>query len=438
MSRSLKLKRILSNLLVILALISVNQWSILPLGNTYTNWLIYLIISIVILLTRKYYFNMENDSLLIFIKIYVFWVLICFIRGLFVAENYWDYKNLMNSSFALFLIVSVYIFTSPLITFDFLRAWLKYALPLFLLFSFLITTDSYGYYLVPISFFALFFPELNLRWRLLIVAISLMVVLIDLDARSNVIKFAFPLVLSLFLYIKKTIKSDLLKVIHICLIALPLVFFVLAISGIFNVLRIEDYISGDYVKTKIVAGEVREVNLKIDTRTFIYDEVITSAIKNKYFLFGRTPARGYDSNYFGVQNAEELGTGRYERYGNEVSILNIFTWTGILGLFFYFLIFYKASYFAIYHSKSNYLKLLGLYIAFRWAYAWVEDFNRFDIMNVMLWVCVAICYSKEFRSMTDKEFKIWFNAIFSKRNKIHKSDYATVLSSINNSTQSKI
>jgi hypothetical protein len=197
--------------------------------------------------------------------------------------------------------------------------------------------------------------------------------------------------------------------------ALPFVFLFLGVTKTFNVFQIDEYVKGTYTEKKIIAGQVKEMDLKADTRTFLYKEVIMSAIKNNYILIGRSPARGNESEHFGEHAAIELKTGRYERYINEVSILNIFTWTGLVGLVLYFFVFFKAVYLAIYKSNNFFLKVIGLYVTFRWIYAWVEDFNRFDIMNIVLWMLIAICYSEQFRNMSDADFKTWLNSIFKKK-----------------------
>ena len=43
------------------------------------------------------------------------------------------------------------------------------------------------------------------------------------------------------------------------------------------------------------------------------------------------------------------------------------------------------------------------------------NFNSFSSMNLMLWAVVAMCYSKYFREMTDKEFIFWVRSIFDRR-----------------------
>ena len=96
-----------------------------------------------------------------------------------------------------------------------------------------------------------------------------------------------------------------------------------------------------------------------------------------------------------------------ERGGCEVSILNIYTYIGLIGVIIYYLIFYSSSYLAIYKSNNIYIKLLGVFITFRWLYAWVEDFNNFDINYVMIWFMIGMCYSTQFRNMNNCQFKKW-------------------------------
>jgi hypothetical protein len=409
---NIKTKDVLAILIVILTMTSLTLWSSIPIGSTITDWVLFGFIIFIFLFKKNEYYNPSNDSHLWFVKKFVLWVLICFVRGLFVAEYYWDFKNLINASCALFLSLSIYIFTNPNVLKRVLNTWLHYAFPLFIFFIPILHPLSFGYYLFPISFLALFIPALTFKWRFIILGVSLFVILSSLDARSNVIKFLVPMLFSMLFYIKFFLRSKFFILINIIIFFVPIFLFILAVNGTFNIFNLEENVSGNYTSEKIKDGEKIEENLMVDTRTFLYEEVIFSALKNDYVLFGRTPARGNDSFYFGNFTAEELGTKRYERYSNEVSILNIFTWTGLVGVVLYFFIFFKATYLAIVKSKSSFLKILGLYVSFRWATAWVEDFNRFDIMNLMLWMVIAMCYSKKFRKMTDFEFKIWINKIF--------------------------
>ena len=117
--------------------------------------------------------------------------------------------------------------------------------------------------------------------------------------------------------------------------------------------------------------------------------------------------------FFTFSSSEDkvIGIRQGERYGTEVSILNIFLHTGLIGVLLYFLIFCYASYLAICKSRNIYIKLIGIFIAFRWCYGWVEDFNQFDINYAMLWLFIAMCFSTQFRMMTNRQFRVWLSSI---------------------------
>ncbi len=56
--------------------------------------------------------------------------------------------------------------------------------------------------------------------------------------------------------------------------------------------------------------------------------------------------------------------------------------------------------------------MLGVYIAFRWLFSWVEDVNSFSLNYFMLMMMIGLCFSYSFRNMTDKEITIWARGIF--------------------------
>jgi hypothetical protein len=347
------------------------------------------------------------------VNYYLSWNVFQIIRGTFVAETYWDWKGLLTNAFALLMPLVVFGGTEKALLQDMLRKYFKIALPLFPFFILLIMTDAYGFYLVPISFLILFFPLLSSRWKLLVVFSTLFVVLSNLGARSNVVKFFVPFLLLSIYYVRSWISLRLLEFIRIILIITPFFFFVLGVTGVFNVFAISSYLEGSYVEKKIdVNGDENSDDLTVDTRTFLYVEVLQTAAKYNTWVFGRSPARGNETEWFA--DLAEI-TGRKERLGNEVAILNIFTWTGLVGVFLYLVVFYRASYLSVMKSNNIYSKMLGIYIAFRWAYAWVEDINNFSLTNMFLWLTLGICLSTTFRNMSDADFKTWISDIFKRR-----------------------
>ena len=378
----------------------------IPIGNTTIWWILYTFILYAYIAGKKFFYsNSDSDHRIIIVKWYLIWNIICIIRGVFLVETYWDLKGLVSSMFGLVLPVVAYVLTNKTIFQSILISYIRYALPLFLLVSLIISPAAYGFYLVPISFFVFFLPVLPRPWKLVVTGLAILVVLADFGARSNVIKFGVPfLLLSLYFFRSILFYRFPMEVLRKGLMLLPWILFILAINGGFNIFKMDEYIGGNYVTTSINArGEVVEDVLTSDTRTSLYIEVLETAKKYNSWLIGRTPARGSESEVF--SSLSEI-TGRQERLSNEVAILNIFTWTGIAGVILYMMIFYQASYLALNRSNNIFLKMLGIFIAFRWGYAWVEDINNFSLSNFFLWAIIGMCFSRHFRAMSNKEIKI--------------------------------
>lgn len=381
------------------------------LNNTTIVWVLSIIILAVFFLARYSFFDRKNEQNLRIVWIYLLWNIVCIVRGMLVAEIYWDWKGLISNAMALLLPIVAYSATNKKVVQYMLSYYVRYVLPLFLIFALILRADAYGFYLIPMSFLLLFLPALTLRQKILVITVTLVVITADLGARSNVIKFGVPLLILGFYYLRSMITVKVMEAVRLSLFVIPVVLFLLGVSEIFNVFKMDDYVKGDYttVGTDEFGNRV-EINVTTDTRTFIYSEVLQSAINNNYWLLGRTPARGNDSEIFG-ERAYEL-TRRSERLANEIGLANVFTWTGIAGVILYTLIFFRASYLAVNRSANIYAKMLGIYIAFRWLYAWVEDVNNFSLNYFMLWVMIGLCFSYTFREMTNKEVAVWVRGIF--------------------------
>jgi hypothetical protein len=126
----------------------------------------------------------------------------------------------------------------------------------------------------------------------------------------------------------------------------------------------------------------------------------------------RSIARGYNSITFGEWADEVTQTSRGERQSCEVSILNVFNYFGIIGAIIYICIFSQATWLAIYKSNNDYVKLIALYVSFRWLIAWIEDFSNMDLNYLFLWIMIGMCFSVTFRKMNNIEFNSWLKAIF--------------------------
>ena len=385
----------------------------LLLDKTIIQWIASFFILAIFFLSWRFFFDKLNKKNMMVVNIYFLWTIISIIRGLLEVQGYWEWKGLISNVMGLLLMLVVYTATNKVAVQSLLSFYVRYALPLFLILIFLITAGAYGFYLMPISFLLLFLPALSTKHKIILFSFATVVLLANLGARSNVIKFAIPLIILLIYYLRSYLSTTILESARLILIITPFVFFILGVTGVFNVFGMDEYIGEQNVTKTDHEGRQYEENLAGDTRTFIYVEVLQSAIQNDYWLFGRTPARGNDSPSFGAESFEF--TGRYERLANEVGIANVFTWMGVVGVISYFLIFLHASFLAVNRSRNIYAKMLGVYVAFRWLFSWIEDVNNFTLNYFMLWIMIGLCFSYSFRMMTDYEVTIWIRGVFDKR-----------------------
>lgn len=405
----------LAFLIVLLTIEAGFVWTtaLSSINLTYIWWFLHFLILYNIYKMRKYS-ELDRVSMKL-VKYYFIWMIFCSVRGLFVAENYWEYKQLVSGFLTLSIPAFAVVFSNSQILRTCLSYWLRYALPFLIVFlAFGFRGETIHFYAGPVLTLSCFLPVIPRKWRYLFLFLLFVMIVVDLGARSQIIKALAAILLSLALITSKYLTNNILKIAHWSCYVLAIVFLVLGVTGQFNIFEEMSSHEGQYTEKVVRDGEAVEVDAAVDTRTFIYVEVINSAIKNHYVLFGRTPARGNDSASFGYYMAEDLKTGKYERHRNEVCHPNVFTWLGLIGMLMYTFIYMRSSWLAVYRSKNIYVKIVGVYIAFRWMYGWVEDINAFDIANASLWMLMAIGFSREFREMDNMEFKFWIKSIFNK------------------------
>lgn len=395
-----KTSKFLNYAILLISVSSVLQWCELLIGNTFLWWLLDGLILI------KFFVLTRGQERITPIFVFLLCVGVSFVYGVtWQAYTYWDWKLLVSNLMVFSLPLTVYVFLTPSILCSVLHFWLRRAWIILLILAPFLASDAFGRFLMPYSFLALFFTVLNTRNRIIIAIAYGITITLGNESRSDMLKFSVCLLLGFVYYIPiiRSIFKRWMKEIVYVLWVLPIVMLGLGVTGVFNVFNIEEELGleGTYMIKSSNSGE--DVSALTDTRTFLYSEEITSAIKNNYVIQGRSMARGYDSLFFGDNDESKRG----ERGKCETSILNIFNYFGLIGVIIYFGIFVTASYKAIAHSKNVYVPIIGVYVAFRWLFGWIEDFSNFDLNYLFLWIMISICYSDEYRNMTNQEFIGW-------------------------------
>lgn len=402
----MKYAKFLALTILLISVSSVLQWCELPIGNTFVWWLLQSFI-----LFTFYKLKPKGYSLPT-IKLFLAMLIVNAICGaVFMTENYWDWKMLVANLMVFLLPLACYAYSSPIILSKTLKPWFRFAWILLIVLAPFLHSDAYGRFLVPFSFLSLFFAQLNKKFILLTLVAYAITIILGYESRSDMLKFSVTLFLGIaFIFVgKKKYFLKLAKTICVTLFIAPFIFLYLGLSGTFNIFQIDEEL-GFEGKYTMKTTDDEDISALADTRTFLYVEEISSAVKYNYYVFGRSIARGYESFAFGQGIDEDLGVKRGERGSCETSILNIFNYFGIFGVLVYLLVFASAVRIALKESKNRFIPLVAICVAFRWTFAWVEDFSRFDLNYLFLWIMIGMCFSPLFRNMTDHDIKLWIKS----------------------------
>ncbi|MBR1706869.1 MAG: hypothetical protein IJ721_08825 [Bacteroidales bacterium] len=333
------------------------------------------------------------------------------VYGVFMAEGYWDYKNLVSNLLFFLMPSCIFCFSDMRVIQRCSRAQLI-ALPVLLVLLYLfLYREGIVRLLYIVPFFLLFNRSLSPVSRLYVFVLTLCILLLgDWNSRATLIRLGGTFLLSLLLWISGAFSSGrTFRVGTVLIYVAPVVFLLLAVHTDFNIFKIGEDYEGKYVlEDEMVEGY--EADLVGDTRTLIYMENIQSAIQQGYYIWGHSMARGYTTELY--SDVDMISWSRSERPDSEVGILNVFTHFGLVGVVLYTLIFIISSFRALSRGRSREMKLLGVWIAFRWMLSWMEEFTMFDINNLYIWIAIAMCWSPAFLQADSLAFRRFINGCF--------------------------
>lgn len=376
-------------------------------SNTAFGIVIQLLVLVCLFVARKDFFGFYSDKSCKWIHIYFLWVIICMIRGLFIIENYQDSRIFIDNSIRLLCPLLLFPFVKPSFTQLFYQKWIKFTIVFTICLFYWVSGGLSEFYMLPILLVILYSPLFKRKYfYLALVFLVFFSFNFYPDGRIQLLKGTVTFAFCILVFKSEKLSERKYRLILKCSYGCLALAFVMILSNAYSMLN--GKMDAEYTRT--------EDDKKGDTRSLLYYDVINSALKHNYWLWGRTPARGNDVEasqvlFVYVYDYDESMIYRGQRANNEAAVLNYITHTGLIGLFLFSMIYFKAAYFAVYRSRNRYIKLLGSYIILQWVFAWFENQNNIDIVNVGLWCLVAMCYSSEFRGMNDSKFEDWFRSI---------------------------
>lgn len=357
----------------------------------------------------------KNIDRALYIKIFIVYNIIVLIRGLMDANSSQDWIVLFSSSIPLILFIhfSIYLGICKASLIILIRTFLTYGLLLCVLLLF-ITDDpgplGFAHVISPIYLLILIVPYLGKKFKILILTIALFSFFSDITIRSNLLNITVAFCIAFtFLWRKKKGMLKAVKGLRGVLLILPVLFLVLGVTGVYNVFRIGESFGEIMVQNS--RGDTDDI--LVDSRTEIYMDVFSQLKREEAILFG-LGASGKTKTF--LTDYEDFDIVYKEgRRGTESGMLNYIQWGGIVGGVIYFLLFVNASYYGIYKSRNWFCVMLGLWVAYKGFFSFIEDPMSFTTGSMFVLVPIGICLSKEFRSMSDQELKFMFRNIFKKK-----------------------
>lgn len=262
---------------------------------------------------------------------------------------------------------------------------------------------DFSHFVSFLFLFLLALPYVSFKWKVLFIVLGIVSIISNLDNRSNMLNSGIVALVLFVIYIPpKALVKRMSRALRVFFMFMPPLLLVLGVLGIFNI-----FTFGDAYSEEIVVNHAdSESSLTKDTRTGIFKDALTAIDDNNAYLWGISAAGLYRTELEDVSDEffEELKMGRM---GNEVGILEYLLRGGLIFVVITFLLYYHASKIALRRSNNLFCKSLGLFIAFRWAFLFIESQPALNLANLMDFLIIGICLSPAFRRMNDAEIRIF-------------------------------
>ena len=197
-----------------------------------------------------------------------------------------------------------------------------------------------------------------------------------------------------------------MKFVGLFFIFSPIVFVILALMFNYNIFEKIDGIDSSNIYETFTASSDKGRDFGVDSRSVIYLDVYESIRSPSDLLFG-LGANGKTDTYLQLVNTEDLNSHilKEGRSMTESGMLNMFQWGGIIGVFFYSLIFWRASYLGIYRSNNWFCVMAGVWLSFKYLYSFLDDTLQFNPTTIFFFMTIGLCFNPYIRSMNNSELK---------------------------------
>ena len=333
----------------------------------------------------------------------------------FVARSYEQWSYVVNVFLPFILLPCFAIIGSNLaLLIKVLRLLLRINLPLSFLFLISGPGDKlqntfYFSYVSAANLYLMVLPIIKAKWKFLILAVTLMGLFWDFENRSNFLNIVFAFLVFVFYllsrsFLSKSLFRRILNSSRIFLIFLPIVFVLLGATSQFNIFEyIEDSSKVSSIELTNESGRY----VGTDSRTGIYQDARNYLVSSGNWLFGGSAAVKY-STHLALSNAD-YDAGRLG--SSESGVLGLVLFGGLCYAVLFFMLCYFSSKIAISQSKNRLVKLIGIFVAYKWFFAFIESPLGLTFSWVVLFLAIGMTFNRELRELSDTDIERIFRSL---------------------------
>lgn len=363
---------------------------------------------------------LEKNTKLI-LKVFIGFNLIILLRGFIDLSSIQDKQVFFSASLPTFVLLPISIFAF-IYNIENIKIAFKTFLFIVLPFAFIMYGGEFlGMYdfshaVSPVYLLIIFSPYLTRKWKIMVFILAFLSFFSDLTVRTNLLNIvvAYLIVFS-FKFRRFQFLQTTFQFLRRLLLYSPILFLFLGFTGVFNIFKIGDYFEKYEIETN-KSGDKQD--LLVDSRTAIYVDVFSELNDRKAFLFGLGVNGKTKTSLTDVSYADYDIIYKEGRRGTESGMLNYIQWGGLFGLISYYLLFIHASYLALYKSNNWLSKALGVWLAYKCLFSFIEDRLFFGIYAIFIFITIAMCLNNNFRKLNNTEMMLFAKNIFNKKIKL--------------------
>lgn len=245
-----------------------------------------------------------------------------------------------------------------------------------------ITTNSHPVVFVTFSLPLFYYLRRKIEFFALLIIIVLSFFAFNDGIRSQVLYLGAAL---MSLLVPRLIKNrNTFNIVIIAILLLP--YFSILWNLIYQISPFE-----------VILSYISDDNLSVDTRTFLYEEVINDLLKSNTIMFGKGALSGYTSDWF-LTGLDNMG-----RNSVEVYFLLFLLRSGLLYLIIINLVIIFAIYNTLKNSNNKLTKSIATFLAMFLTIAYISDLNGCSLQHFITWIFIAVACSNRIQKLNDKQ-----------------------------------